>query len=99
MSPVKVEGQRERIMRALLLVKDRENPISEDVIVNETGAMDTNLGTMAKVSSLIVILRRVGSYELVYQLSAQLTLSAVQVNVDVTWSRNEVLLSISFCPE
>ena len=85
-------------MRALLLVKDRKNPFSEDVIVNETGAMDTNLGTMAKVSSFFVIPSRIGSYELVYQLSVQLTLSAVQVNVDVTWSRNQVLLSNSTCP-
>ena len=61
--------------------------------------MDPNLGLMAKVSSLIEVLRLGGSYELVYRLWAQFTLSAVRVNVDVTWSRNEVLVcSYTFAP-
>ena len=94
MSPAEVERQRERIMRAPLVVKDREYPFSEDVIVDETGAVDPNLGVMAKVSSLIEVLRLSRSYELVYRLWAQFTLSAVRVNVDVTWSREEVLVII-----
>ena len=93
MSPAEVERQRERIMRAPLVVRDREYPFSEDVIVDETGAVDPSLGVMVKVSSLIEVLRLGGSYELVYRLWAQFTLSAVRVNVDVTWSRDEVLLS------
>ena len=87
MSPADVERQREKIMRTTLVVRDREYPFSEDVIVDETGAV------MAKVSSLIEVLRLGGSYELVYRLWAQFTLSAVRVNVDVTWSRDEVLVS------
>ena len=71
-------------MRAPLVVRDREYPFSEDVIVDETGAVDLNLGVMAKVSSLIEVLRLGGSYELVYRLWAQFTLSAVRINVDVT---------------
>ena len=71
----------------------REYPFSEDVIVDETGAVDPNLGVMAKVSSLIEVLHLGGSYEFVYHLWAQSTLSAVRVNVDVTWSRDEVLVS------
>ena len=93
MSPAEVERQREKIMRAPLVVRDREYPFSEDVIVDETGAVDPNLGVMAKVSSLIEVLRPGASYELVYRLWAQFTLSAVRVNVDVTWSRDEVLVS------
>ena len=93
MSPAEVERQREKIMRAPLVVRDRECPFSEDVIVDETGAVDPNLGVMAKVSSLIEVLHLGRSYELVYRLWAQFTLSAVRVNVDVTWSRNEVLVS------
>ena len=93
MSQAEVERQRERIMRAPLVVRDREYPFSEDVIVDETGAVDPNLGVMAKVSSLIEVLRLGGSQELVYPLWAQITLSAVRVNVDVTWSRDEVLVS------
>ena len=94
MSPAEVERQRERILRAPLVVRDREYLFSEDVIVDETGAVDPNLGVMAKVSSLIEVLRLGGSYELVYRLWAQFTLSAVRVNVDVTWSLDEVLVSI-----
>ena len=93
MCPAEVERQREEIMRAPLVVRDREYPFSEDAIVDETGALDANLGLMAKVSSLIEVLRLGGSYELVYSLWAQFTLSAVRVNVDVTWSRDEVLVS------
>ena len=97
MSPAEVERQREKLMRAPLVVRDREYPFSEDVIVVETGAVNPNLGVMAKVSSLIEVLRLGGDFELVYQLWAQFTLSAVRVNVDVTWSRDEVLVSIYFC--
>ena len=93
MSPAEVERQREKIMRAPLVVRDREYPFSEDVIVDETGAVDPNLGVMAKVASLIEVLRLGGSYELVYRLWAQVTLAAVRVNVDVSWSRDEVLVS------
>ena len=93
MSPAEVGRQREKIMRAPLVVRDKEYPFSEDVIVDETGAVDPKVGVMAKVSSLIEVLRLGGSYELVYRLWAQFTLSAVRVNVDVTWSRDEVLVS------
>ena len=68
MSPAEVERHRERIMRAPLVVRDREYPFAEDVIVDETGAVDPNLGVMAKVSSLTEVLRLGGSYELVYRL-------------------------------
>ena len=92
MSPAEVERQREKIMRAALVVRDREYPFSEDVIVDETGAVDPNLGVMARVSSLIEVLRLGGSYELVYRLWVQFTLAAVRVNVDVTWPRDEFLV-------
>ena len=97
MSPAEIKRQRENIMRAPLVVRDRDYPFSEDVIVDETGAVDPDLGVMAKVSSLIEVLRLGGCYELVYQLWAQFTLSAVRVNVDVTWLRDEVLVSIYVC--
>ena len=93
MSSAEAERQRERIMRAPLVVRDREYPFSEDVIVDETGAVDPNLGVKAKVSPLIEVLRLGGSFELVHQLWAQFTLSAIRVNVDVTWPRDKVLVS------
>ena len=85
MSPAEAERQREKIMRAPLVARNREYPFSEDGIVDETGAVDPNLGVMAKVSSLNEVLCLGGSYELVYRLREQFTLSAVRVNVDVTW--------------
>ena len=84
MSSAKVQRQWEQIMRAPLVLRDREYPFSGDVIVGETGAVDTNFGIMAKVSTLNEVLSRGGNYELVYQRWAQFTLSAVRVNVDVT---------------
>ena len=67
MSPAEVERQREKIMGSPLVVRDREYPFSQDVIA----AVDPNLGLMAKVPSLIEVLRLGGSYELVYRLWAQ----------------------------
>ena len=99
MSPAEVERQREKIMRAPLVVRDREYPFLEDAIVEETGAVDPNLGVMAKASSLIEVQRPGGSYEVVYRLWVQFTLPAVHLNVDVTWSRDEVLVSkYTFAP-
>ena len=92
-SPAKLERQRERIMRASMVVRDKEYPFSEDFIVDETGAVDPNLGVMAEISSLIEVLRLGGSYVLGYQLWAQFTLSAVRVNAELTWSGDEVLVS------
>ena len=94
MSPTEVERQLQKTMRTPLVVRDREYPYSEDVFVDKTGAVDPNLTVMAKVSSLIEVLRLGGGYGLVYQLWAKFTLSAVRVNVDVTLSRDEVLVSI-----
>ena len=96
-SPAEMERQPNKKMRSPSVVRNRDYPFSEDVIVDETGAVDPNLGIMANVSSLIEVRRLGGRYELVYQLWAQFTLSAVRINVDVTWSRDEVLVSISFC--
>ena len=97
MSPAEVERQREKIMKAPMVVRDREYPFSEDGIADETGAVDPNLGVMAKVSSLNEVLRLGGSYQLVYQLWVHFTLSSVRVNLEVTWSRDEVFVSIYIC--
>ena len=72
------------------LERDREYPSSEDVIVDDTGEVDTNFGIFA----LIEVPRLGGFYELVYQLWDQFTLSVVRVNVDFTWSRDDVLFKI-----
>ena len=73
MSPAEVERQREKVIRAPLVVRDREYPFSEDVIVEETGAVDPILEVLAKFFPLIEVLSLGRSYELVYQLWAQFT--------------------------
>ena len=88
-----LERRKEQILRRPLVVRDREYPFAEDVIMDESGAPDTTLPVVAKVSSLIVVLRLGGPYDLVHQLWSQFTLTASRVNIDVTWSRDEVLVS------
>ena len=93
LSESELERQRERIFRGPLVLRDREYPFAEDLIVDEFGAPDATLPVLAKVSSLIEVLRLGGPYELVYQLWSQFTLTCSRMNIDVTWSRDEVLVS------
>ena len=53
---------------------------------------------MAKVSSLIEVLRLGGNHELVYQQWAQFTLSAVRVNVDLRGHVTRSWLVLTFAP-
>ena len=89
-----LERRWEHILRGPLVVRVREYPFAEDLIVDESGALDATLPVVAKVSSLIEVLRLGGPYELVSQLWSQFTLIATQVNIDVAWSRDEVLVGI-----
>ena len=95
LSESELERQKEHVFRGPLVVRDREYPFAEDLIVDVSGAPDATLPVVAKVSSLIKILRLGGPYELVNQLWSQFTLMASRVNVDVAWSRDEVLVGIS----
>ena len=89
-----LERRREHILRGPLVVRDREYPFAEDLIIDESGAPDATLPVVAKVSSLIEPLRLVGPYELLSQLWSQFTLIASRVTIDVAWSRDEVLVGI-----
>ena len=97
MSDEEVARQRDRILKGPQVVRDREYPFSEDLIADSSGTVDVSLPVLANVSSLVEVLRLGGSYELVHQLRSQFTLVAGQVNVDVTWSRDEVLVSGFLC--
>ena len=79
-------------------MKDKENLFSEDLIVDSSGSVDVSLPVLAKVFALVKALRLGGSYELVHQLCSQFTLIAGQKNVDVPWSRDEVLVSDFLLP-
>ena len=90
-----LESRRESILRGPLVIRDWEYPFAEDLIVDDSGAPDAKLPVLAKVSPLVEVLRLGGSDELVHQLWSQFTLTASLVNIDVTWSRDEVLDGIS----
>ena len=90
-----VERQQELIIRAPQLVRDRKYSFSEDIIVENSGAIDVSFPVLAKVSALIEALRFGGNYEIVHQLRSQFNLVAWRMNVDVMWSRDEVLVSAS----
>ena len=92
-----LERQRNKILRAPLVVRDREYPFREDLIPDASGNSDPQLPVLAKISSLVDVLQLGGSYELVERLWERFVLTASRVNVSVTWSRNEVLVS-SVCP-
>ena len=93
-----VERQRERILRVPQVVRVRECPFSKDFNVDSSGAVDVILPVLAKVSALIEASRLGGSYKFVHQLRSHSILVAGRMNVDVTWTRDEVLVSALLVP-
>ena len=94
-----LERQREKIMLAPLVVRDRDYLFREDLIPDASGNGDPQLPMLAKVSCLIDALRLGGSYELVEKLWERFVLTASRINVTVAWSRDEVLLSSVLSPD
>ena len=94
LSESEMERRKEHILRGPVVVRDREYHFAEDLIVDESGAPDATLPVVAKVSSLIQILRLSGPHELVNQLWSQFTPIASRENIDVAWSWDEVLVGI-----
>ena len=94
-----LERQREKILLAPLVVRDREYPYREDLIPDASGNTEPQLPVLAKVSSLVDVLQLGGSYELVERLWERFVLTASRVNVSVTWSCNKVLVSSVCHPE
>ena len=94
LSESELERRKEHILQGPLVDRDREYPFAEDLIVDESGALDSTLPVVAKVLALIEFLRLGGPYELVSQLLSQFTLIASRVNIDMAWSRDEVLVGI-----
>ena len=98
LSKEELQRQRECILRAPLVIRDKEYPFAEDVIVDNSGTPDTMLPQLAIVSSLLEVLRLRGLYEIVQQLWSQFTLAAGQMNIDVTWYRDNQPASESLVP-
>ena len=68
MAEVGVERQREWILGAQQVAKNREYPFAEHHIVDSSCAVDVNLTVFAKMSALVEALRLCGRYELLHQL-------------------------------
>ena len=94
LSENELERRTENILRGPLLVQDREYIFAQGLIADKSGALDATLPVVAKVSSLIEVLRLGGPCELVSQLWSQFTLVASRVNIDMAWSQDEVLVGI-----
>ena len=65
--------------------------------IDEDGVVDPQLPVLTIVSCLVDALRMGGSYELAEKLWAQFVLTAVPVNTEVVWTRDEVFVgSVNF---
>ena len=67
--------------------------------MDNSGAVNPNLPVLAKVSFLVEVLHLNVRYELVELFWCQLTLTIETSEVDVNWSRNEVLVGFIFDPQ
>ena len=70
-------------MRTPLVRRDCEHPFREDSVTNDTGAVDPQLPILAKISSLLEVLRLGVSYALVEQLLVHFSITASCVNIEV----------------
>ena len=94
-----LERQREKIMLAPLVTRDREYPFREDLIPDASGNVNPQLPMLAKVSCVFDALQLGGSYELVEKLWERFVLTASRIKVTVAWSRDEVLVSFVLSPD
>ena len=88
-----LERQTEKIRKGRLVVRDREHPSTENLIVVKAGIVDTNLLPLAKVASLVQVLQMGGSYGIEQKLWSQFVLKAGSRDVEVAWNRDEILVS------
>ena len=92
LSEDELERQREKIRKGPLVVRDREHPFAEDLIIDEAGVVDPQLPVLTKVSCLLDALKMGGSYGPIEKLWAQFVLTVGPVNTEVAWTRDEVLV-------
>ena len=95
LSESELERRKQYILRGPLVIRDREYPFAEDLILDDSGAPDATLPVLAKVLLLIEVFRLGDPYELVHQLWSQFSLTAGRVNIDVIRSRDEGLVGNS----
>ena len=93
MDNAEVERMRDEIMSYPLVTLGDEYHFAEDLIEGEGGKVDPKLPILAKVASLISVLQLGGPYELVQQLWTQFRRTAKHIEAEVSWNRDEVLVS------
>ena len=59
------ERQMEKIRKGPLVLRDREQPFTEDLITDEAGVVDPQLPVLTRVSCLVDALKMGGSYGLI----------------------------------
>ena len=96
---VELEQRKDKIRTGALVVWDREHPFTEDLIVEEAGATDPNLPLLTKVTSLLRLSQSGSKYAFVEKVWFRLVLTAANINVEVTWNRDELLVSSVSSPE
>ena len=94
-----LEQQKHKVGKGPLVVQDREHSFTEDLIVDEAGVTDPKLSLLTKVTPLVQALQSGGSYALVEKLWSQFDLTDGNINVEVVWNRDEVLVSSVRSPE
>ena len=62
LSEDELERQREKIRKGPFVVRDRELPLAEDLIIDEAGVVDPQLAVLTKVSCLVDALKMGGRY-------------------------------------
>ena len=89
--------KRGKIRNDLFVMRDCEHPFADELITDEAGVVDPQLPVLPKLYCLVDALRIGASYELIQKLWAQFLLTTGPVNIEVAWTRDEVLVgSVNF---
>ena len=95
----KREQQTDKNQKGLLVIRDREDPFTEDLIVDEARVSDPNLPLLTEVTSLVWVVQSGGSHALVEKLWSQFLLTAGNNILENTWNRDGVFVSSVEFPE
>ena len=87
-----LERKRVKIKNGRLVVRDHEHPFTQDLITDEAGVVDPQLTVLIMVSWLVGALEMGGSQELAEKLWVQFVSTLGPVNIEVAWTRDEVLV-------
>ena len=92
LSQAELERQKGNMRMGPLVMRDCEHPFAEDLITNQAGVVDPQLPVLTNASCLMDALKMGGSYELFQMLWVPFVLTAGRVNIEIAWTRDEVLV-------